>query len=86
MELSLGRDQKAAQKFFEKSAGKGYPDGYLGRVAILESRRATGEMRIVTKVVERRHHKLAYSLLTGALSIECPTHACPYCFDSSFNR
>lgn len=50
-EISSGGNQNTAQKAFEKAAGMGYPDGYLGRVQILEKRRATPEMRIVAKVL-----------------------------------
>ncbi|GMR42510.1 hypothetical protein PMAYCL1PPCAC_12705, partial [Pristionchus mayeri] len=65
-EIQSGGNQNTAQKMFEKAAGMGYPDGYLGRVAILEKRRATPEMRIVAKELSTSNVRLIPAHIASA--------------------
>ncbi|CAB3403169.1 unnamed protein product [Caenorhabditis bovis] len=49
IDLALGRNQKSTQELFEKAAGQGYPDGYIGRCRILEGYHSATEMKTVAK-------------------------------------
>ncbi|CAI5445648.1 unnamed protein product [Caenorhabditis angaria] len=49
IELALGKNQKSTLELFEKCAGQGFPDGYIGRCRILAGHHSANEMKTVAK-------------------------------------
>ncbi|CAJ0941880.1 unnamed protein product, partial [Mesorhabditis belari] len=69
IEYQLGRDLKAAQKCFEDSSTKLYPDAFIGRVALLADRHAPQEMAIVAQELYRQSPTFVPSVLEMARAL-----------------